>query len=208
MHSMLLRAETLLDVGREQKEFIIKSASIARLEPCNGLETCKGLSCFFGCHGSSYKTAVYIRCAPQRGRLYFKWMSQHLTQRQSLALCCREVIATEVSKASVSAAKYNLAANGMTNVHIARLSSEEFAQAWRGEREFVRLKDLPPVKDRKFQTILVRLPEAPKLMAPFCPPTSSRPCHSNALVLSLPPFRLAGIPVSEHRVGVDMGTSL
>ena len=129
MHSMLLRAETLLDVGREQKEFIIKSASIARLEPCNGLETCKGLSCFFGCHGSSYKTAVYIRCAPQRGRLYFKWMSQHLTQRQSLALCCREVIATEVSKASVSAAKYNLAANGMTNVHIARLSSEEFAQS-------------------------------------------------------------------------------
>ena len=118
-----------------------------------------------------------------------------MTQRQSSALCCREVIATEVSKASVSAAKYNLAANGITNVHIARLSSEEFTQAWRGEREFVRLKDLPRVQDRKFQTILVRTPGGSKTHAPILSSRSllrsSRPCHSNVLVLILPLSRQA-----------------
>lgn len=69
---------------------------------------------------------------------------------------CREVVATEVAKASVAAAKYNLEANQISNVHIARLSSEEFTQAWRGDRDFFRLKDLPSVKDRKFHTLLVR----------------------------------------------------
>lgn len=72
-------------------------------------------------------------------------------------VCRRTVIATEISKASVAAAQHNLEANGVSNVHIARLSSEEFTKAWKGEREFFRMKDMPPVKDYQFQTVLVRL---------------------------------------------------
>lgn len=67
----------------------------------------------------------------------------------------REVIATEVSKASVQAADYNIEANTANNVHVARLSAEEFVQAWRGERDFFRMKGMPEVKGRKFQTLLV-----------------------------------------------------
>ena len=78
-------------------------------------------------------------------------------KRSKPAWTCREVIATEVSKASVGAAVYNIEANGVGNVHVARLSSEEFVKAWRGEREFFRMKELPPVKDRTFQTLLVRI---------------------------------------------------
>lgn len=70
---------------------------------------------------------------------------------------CREVIATEVAKASVAAALYNIEGNKLSNVHVARLSSEEFVQAWKGEREFFRMKGLPDVRDRKFQTLLVCL---------------------------------------------------
>ena len=67
----------------------------------------------------------------------------------------REVIATEVAKASVAAALYNIEANKLSNVHVARLSSEEFVQAWKGDREFFRMKGLPDVRGRKFQTLLV-----------------------------------------------------
>ena len=53
---------------------------------------------------------------------------------------CRSVVATEVAKPSVAAALHNAAQNGISNVHIARLSSEEFVQAWRGKRVFNRLE--------------------------------------------------------------------
>ena len=49
-------------------------------------------------------------------------------------------MATEVAKPSVAAALHNAAQNGISNVHIARLSSEEFVQAWRGHRVFNRLE--------------------------------------------------------------------
>ena len=78
---------------------------------------------------------------------------------------CREVIATEVAKASVGAALYNIAANKADNVHVARLSSEEFVQAWRGDREFFRMKDLPDVKGRTFQTLLVPFSSLLKLFS-------------------------------------------
>ena len=70
-------------------------------------------------------------------------------------MLCREVIATEVTKASVAAALYNITANKVNNVHVARLSSEEFVQAWTGDREFFRMKDIPNVRGRTFQTLLV-----------------------------------------------------
>jgi tRNA/tmRNA/rRNA uracil-C5-methylase (TrmA/RlmC/RlmD family) len=44
---------------------------------------------------------------------------------------CVQVVATEVSKASVAAARHNIEANGVTNIFLARMSSEEFVETWR-----------------------------------------------------------------------------
>ena len=79
------------------------------------------------------------------------------------AICgCRNVLATEVSKPAVAAASENLAANGVGNVAIARLTAEELGTAWRGERSFERLRlagvDLAAMA---FSTILVRTDGAP-----------------------------------------------
>lgn len=66
------------------------------------------------------------------------------------------MLATEVSKPAVAAAGENLAANGVGNVAIARLTAEELGAAWRGERSFERLRlagvDLAAMS---FSTILV-----------------------------------------------------
>ncbi|MCB9701649.1 MAG: tRNA (uridine(54)-C5)-methyltransferase TrmA [Myxococcales bacterium] len=51
----------------------------------------------------------------------------------------RRVLATEVSKASIAAARHNLEANAITNVDVARMASEEVAAALAGVREFRRL---------------------------------------------------------------------
>ena len=52
-----------------------------------------------------------------------------------------KVLATEIAKPSVESAQHNIAANQIENLKILRLSSEEFTQAWNGERIFNRLKD-------------------------------------------------------------------
>jgi tRNA (uracil-5-)-methyltransferase len=53
-----------------------------------------------------------------------------------------QVIATEVSKASVVAAAANLEANGVTNVRLARMSAEEFTDTWRSRGTRQRLSGL------------------------------------------------------------------
>lgn len=60
----------------------------------------------------------------------------------ALAPLFDQVLATEVSKSSVHAAQYNLAANSVDNVAIARMSSEEFSDALAGRETFTRLKDI------------------------------------------------------------------
>lgn len=60
----------------------------------------------------------------------------------ALAPLFDKVLATEVSKSSVHAAQYNLAANNVENVAIARMSSEEFSEALSGRETFTRLKDI------------------------------------------------------------------
>lgn len=60
----------------------------------------------------------------------------------ALAPLFEQVLATEVSKTSVHAAQYNLAANHLDNVAIVRMSSEEFSAALAGREEFQRLKDI------------------------------------------------------------------
>lgn len=73
----------------------------------------------------------------------------------------RQVLATEISKSGIRALRENVAANGVGNIRLARLSAEEFGAAWRGEREFQRLRqDGIALADYDFSTIFVDPPRA------------------------------------------------
>ena len=76
-----------------------------------------------------------------------------------LAQYFNKVLATEVSKTSVKSAKENFRLNGVENVAIARLSSEEFTQAMNKTREFKRLKELD-LDSYQCSTIFVDPPRA------------------------------------------------
>ena len=77
----------------------------------------------------------------------------------ALADCFRQVLATEIAKTSVQAAQVNIATNQLNNLIIARLASEEFVQALRGERSFERLKGVD-LSQYDFKTVLVDPPRA------------------------------------------------
>jgi len=53
-----------------------------------------------------------------------------------------KVLATEISKSSINAAKENMKLNDTHNIEFVRMSSEEFTQALDGVREFRRMKDI------------------------------------------------------------------
>ena len=72
---------------------------------------------------------------------------------------CRQVIATEVSKASVHVAQHNIKQNGVVNARIFRVSSEEFTSAWKGQAQLHRLETLD-FQLLKLETILVDPPRA------------------------------------------------
>ncbi len=76
-----------------------------------------------------------------------------------LAQNYEKVLATEVSKTSVESAQYNIAANNISNIQIARMSSEEFSQAMDGVREFNRLRHVN-LADYHFSSIFVDPPRA------------------------------------------------
>ncbi len=76
-----------------------------------------------------------------------------------LAANFRQVLATEVSKVSVRSALYNLADNGIDNVAIARMSSEEFTDALNGVRPFNRLKHID-LAAYDFSTLFLDPPRA------------------------------------------------
>ena len=79
-------------------------------------------------------------------------------------------MATELSKLSVAAAEFNLAANDIANVSIGRLSAEDFTAAWHGRLESKRAKALN-LKEHDLRTILV---DPPRAGAKECrPPTGS-----------------------------------
>jgi tRNA (uracil-5-)-methyltransferase len=69
------------------------------------------------------------------------------------------VVATEISKTSVNAAQFNIAANHLDNCTILRMSSEEFVQAKNKEREFRRLAAVN-LDEYNFTTVLVDPPRA------------------------------------------------
>lgn len=77
----------------------------------------------------------------------------------ALAPYFERVLATEVAKTSVHAAEHNLIANGIGNVALVRMSSDEISAALAGEREFRRLRDIP-LRDYRFTTLLVDPPRA------------------------------------------------
>lgn len=70
-----------------------------------------------------------------------------------------KVLATEISKTSVEAAQHNLAVNGISNVTLVRMSSEEFTQAMDGVRPFRRLAQID-LTDFNFGTLFVDPPRA------------------------------------------------
>lgn len=77
----------------------------------------------------------------------------------ALAQNFQQVLATEVAKASVKAAHYNIVANKINNLKIARLSAEEFTQAMNGIRTFNRLEGID-LSSYQFNTVLVDPPRS------------------------------------------------
>ncbi|RKS84653.1 tRNA (uracil-5-)-methyltransferase [Orbus hercynius] len=77
----------------------------------------------------------------------------------ALAQNFKHVVATEVAKASVKAAQYNIIANNIDNLKIARLSAEEFTQAMNGIKAFKRLEGIN-LSTYQFKTILVDPPRS------------------------------------------------
>lgn len=69
------------------------------------------------------------------------------------------VLATEIAKTSVHAAQHNLVVNGIKNVALVRMSSDEISAALAGVREFRRLHDIQ-LHDYRFSTLLVDPPRA------------------------------------------------
>jgi len=69
------------------------------------------------------------------------------------------VLGTEISKTSVRSAQINISENGIDNIDIVRMSSEEFSQAMNGERKFRRLEDFD-LTTYNYDTVLVDPPRA------------------------------------------------
>lgn len=76
-----------------------------------------------------------------------------------LARHFRRVLATEISKTSVAAARQNFAMNNIDNVDIARMSSEDFTAALNGERAFRRLQNID-LTEFSFGAVFVDPPRA------------------------------------------------
>ena len=69
------------------------------------------------------------------------------------------VVGTEISKESVRSAQYNIEVNGIENVSILRLSSEEFTEVLQGKRQSRRTEGLD-LNSFTFDTVLVDPPRA------------------------------------------------
>lgn len=76
-----------------------------------------------------------------------------------LAKNFNRVLGTEISRTSVKSAQTNIALNNIDNVHIARMSAEEFAQAITGEMKS-RRADALELESYNFTTVLVDPPRA------------------------------------------------
>lgn len=71
----------------------------------------------------------------------------------------RKVLATEISKSSINAAKSNMLLNGVENIEFVRMSVEEFVQAVDGVREFNRMRDVD-LQSYNINTVFVDPPRS------------------------------------------------
>lgn len=71
----------------------------------------------------------------------------------------RKVLATEISKSSINAAKTNMLLNGVDNIAFVRMGVEEFVEALDGVRIFNRMKDID-IKAYEIKTIFVDPPRS------------------------------------------------
>ncbi|WP_028669974.1 tRNA (uridine(54)-C5)-methyltransferase TrmA [Saccharospirillum impatiens] len=76
-----------------------------------------------------------------------------------LAANFKRALGTEISRVSVQSAQHNIETNGIDNLTIARMSSEDFSNAWLGRTESRRLREWA-VSDYSFKTLLVDPPRA------------------------------------------------
>ena len=70
-----------------------------------------------------------------------------------------KVLATEISKSSINAAKTNMKLNDVDNIEFVRMGVEEFTDALDGVREFRRMKEID-IKSYDFSTIFVDPPRS------------------------------------------------
>ena len=70
-----------------------------------------------------------------------------------------KVLATEISKSSINAAKANMLLNDVHNIEFVRMSVEEFVQALDGKREFRRMSEID-IGSYKIDTIFVDPPRS------------------------------------------------
>lgn len=70
-----------------------------------------------------------------------------------------KVLATEISKSSINAAKANMALNNVENIEFVRMSVEEFLSALEGVREYRRMKDID-MNSYKIDSIFVDPPRS------------------------------------------------
>lgn len=70
-----------------------------------------------------------------------------------------KILATEVSKSSINAAKANMILNDVTNIEFVRMSVEEFVEALDGKREFNRMKHID-INSYDINTIFVDPPRS------------------------------------------------
>ncbi len=77
----------------------------------------------------------------------------------ALAPLFDRVLATEMSKPSVHAAHFNLEANGVANVTMVRMASDEISDALAGGREYRRMKDVD-LAGYRFGTLFVDPPRS------------------------------------------------
>jgi len=70
-----------------------------------------------------------------------------------------KVLATEISKSSINAAKVNMELNDTHNIEFVRMSAEEFTEALDGVREFRRMKDID-LSSYTLKTLFVDPPRA------------------------------------------------
>jgi len=71
----------------------------------------------------------------------------------------RKVLATEISKASINAAKTNMLLNGVANIEFVRMGVEEFVQALDGVRVFNRMREIE-ISSYEIHTIFVDPPRS------------------------------------------------